>query len=106
MTSPKSFKRYAGQWLNLFMAMQDDPHKVRIFNCPTKKAAQAMRSEFYKARTAFLSDEGARQEYEAILNSREVLIRGTSVVFEFKDNNWIGKLIEQGLNEQEPHNEQ
>lgn len=102
MTSPKTFKRYASQWFTLFEEFKQHPTKVVTVHCPNRNRAMAMRLEFYKAREAFLSDEGLRGEYEAALNNREVRISNESdVLFDLKDNNWIGQLIDKSLNKEE-----
>lgn len=98
MASPKTFKRYAAQWFALLDSFKEDPSKIREVPCPDKDKAMAMRLEFYKMREAFIKDPDLRQEYEFVLNSREVRVTDDGrVVFDTKDNNWIGKLIEQSL---------
>lgn len=101
MTAPKTYKRYATQWLELFDGFVENPSKVHVVHCPSYEKAQALRSEFYKARGAFLKDPDMRSDYEGVLNSKEVLIRGRDVVFECKDNNWAGKLIGDSLRSNE-----
>lgn len=97
MSSPKSFKRYASQWLGLFDEFKDRPGVVHKVHCPDEKAARALRLEFYKAREAFIGEESMRGEYEAALNARELRVEGTTVVFDLKDNNWIARLLEESL---------
>lgn len=102
MTSPKTFKRYASQWLARFDDFKDHPDKVFVTQAPDMKKAKALRLEFYKAREAFLNDPSMCQEYEATLNSREVQITDDfKVVFELKDNNWVGKLLDSMIGQEE-----
>lgn len=102
MTSPKTYKRYATQWLDLFYVFKDEPTKTHTFQCDNATKAKAMRLEFYKAREAFLKDPDMRKEFESALNGREVrLTEDNRVIFDFKDNNWIGKVIADGLQQEE-----
>lgn len=103
MASPKTYKRYASQWFRILDSFKEDPQKVREVTCPNKNKAMAMRLEFYKMREAFIKDPELRKEYEYVLNSREVHVTDDGrVVFDTKDNNWIGKLIDESLGGPEP----
>lgn len=96
MTSPKNYQRYASQWMALFDAFKENPQQVHVVHCPSDKKARALRSEFYKAREAFLDDPDMRDEYGAVLNSREVKVDGPNnreVIFDSKDNNWVAQLL-------------
>jgi len=109
MTSPRKFARYAREWLELFTKMADEPERIFEVPCESEKKAKAARQEFYKARSAFLSDgidacviadnewefEQAKKRWKNVLDSREVLVRDNSVYFGLKSDNWIGKLISQ-----------
>src|SRR4051812_15051901 len=95
MGSSKDYRRYASAWLTLFDAFKDDPYRQIAVDCPDSKAAQAMRLEFYKARDAFLADEGMNAEYGAVLNSREATVHGTQAVFDNKDRTWMTDAIHQ-----------
>lgn len=98
MASPKTYKRYAMQWFALLDLFKEDPNKIREIACPTKNKALAMRLEFYKMREAFLKEPELKAEYEFVLNSREVHVTEEGlVIFDTKDNNWIGKLIKESL---------
>lgn len=101
MSSPKTYKRYASAWYLLFDKLKNNPNEEHVIECPSEKRAKAVRSEFYKARDAFLQEEGMAQEFEAVLNAREVLVRGTKAIFALKDENWIAKLIMDSLDEDE-----
>lgn len=97
MSAAKIYARYAVQWLELFDGFKEFPTKVHVIHCKDEKQAKALRCEFYKAREAFLDEASMRDEYQEVLNSKEVLVRGNDVVFEFKDNNWAAKLIKDSL---------
>lgn len=101
MSSPKTYKRYASAWYLLFDKLKTSPHEEHVIECPTPERAKAVRSEFYKARAAFLREEGMAKEFGETLNSREVLVRDNKVVFAFKDENWVAKLILDSLGEEE-----
>ena len=98
MTSPKTFKRYPAQWLDLFYQFQDNPDKVIEVACPSQKHAYAMRLEFYKVRTVFLR-ENAGSELERVLNEREVKVKDNIVSFDLKSNSWISCAINSALAE-------
>lgn len=104
MTSPKTINRYSAHWMDLFDAFVDDPQKERVIECKTEKHAKGMRLEFYKAREALLKglhDSKQDAEFANALNTREVKVVGTQVVFTHKDENWIGKLIAESLGKED-----
>jgi hypothetical protein len=97
MSSSKKYQRYASAWLTLFDAFKEDPDRHIEIECPDEKAAQAMRLEFYKARDAFVADDGMNREYGEVLNSREATFSGNKLIFDNKDRTWMGKAIEQAV---------
>lgn len=97
MGSSKDYRRYASAWLTLFDAFKDDPYRQIAVDCPDAKAAAAMRLEFYKARDAFIADEGMNAEYGVVLNSREVTVHDNKAVFDNKDRTWLNDAINQAV---------
>lgn len=101
MASPKTLKRYTTQWLALLDEFKDNPDKVVVMQCPDKNKAMGMRLEFYKMREVLLKEPDFEKEYEEALNSREVRVtEDGKVIFDSKENNWIGKIIEKSLHPQ------
>lgn len=97
MTAPKTFKRYAPIWFELFDTFKNEPNRVVTITLESPNQAKGMRGEFYKARDAFCADPDLREEYEEALNSREVKVRGNDCIFDHKDKNWVVGFIEKAL---------
>ena len=97
MSHPKTLQRYTSEWFTLFDQFKADPDGTVELDCETPKKAAAVRLEFYKAREAFLKDPDMAQEYGEVLNSREVKVRDTHVIFDHKERNWVGNIIRRNL---------
>lgn len=97
MTAPKTFKRFAQVWFELFDKFKESPDETICVTLPDPKQAKAMRLEFYRARDAALADPDMANDYEAALNAREVKVRGNVCMFDSKDRNWVVPFITEAL---------
>ena len=108
MSSTKYLNRYSNEWRELcsWMSHMDNQHTVTTVECETEKAAKAMRLEFYKVRDLYRkteadATEAERQECFEVwgvwnhnnLDTREVRVEGTKVIFGLKGENTLSKSI-------------
>lgn len=112
MSASKDINRYTSLWGDLFEEFHANPEREHRVPCATLKEAEAVRLEFYKARSAQMhQDELARKDGLAKgiplsqienstyfnLNKKEVRIEGTTVVFGYKEGSRVAELLKASL---------
>lgn len=98
MTAPKEIRRFSEQWLEMFDWFEQNPTKDLSIVAETEKAAEHVRFEFYRARSAIRRDSILNALYPN-LERRMVMVRGATVIFCYRENSTLAELIKRGMQE-------